>query len=127
MPKPIGEYFVDAGLLEPAQVEEVLVEQRVTGRRFGDIVVARGWLQRQTIEYWVKNVIIPHRRAMEQSQPPATPKPPVQRVPSLPRVKPPEETLIIGTESVSVPPQPLPKVTDAQHQETLILEWKDLG
>ncbi|MEN9207188.1 MAG: hypothetical protein Q6L50_10755 [Gloeomargarita sp. GMQP_bins_120] len=47
MPKPIGEYFVDAGLLEPAQVEEVLVEQRVTGRRFGDIVVARGWLQRQ--------------------------------------------------------------------------------
>ncbi|MEN9254053.1 MAG: hypothetical protein Q6K26_04130 [Gloeomargarita sp. SZTDM-1c_bins_89] len=45
----------------------------------------------------------------------------------MPRVKPPEETLIIGTESVSVPPQPLPKVTDAQHQETLILEWKDLG
>ncbi|MCS6782364.1 MAG: hypothetical protein RMI89_01050 [Gloeomargarita sp. SKYBB_i_bin120] len=128
MAKPIGEYLVEAGLLDQSQVEEALAEQRVTGNRFGDIVVARGWLQRQTIEYWMKNVIIPHRRATQPPQPSAGAKfqrkPPAP--PPLPRVKPPEETLIIGMESVSVPPQPLPKVSDPQHQETLILDWKDL-
>ncbi|MCS7031638.1 MAG: hypothetical protein NZL92_08925 [Gloeomargarita sp. SKYG116] len=128
MTKPIGEYLVDAGLLEQSQVEEALAEQRVTGRRFGDIVVSRGWLQPQTIEYWMKNVIIPHRRATQRSQSGSGQK--TQRQvpppPPLPRVKPPEETLIIGTESASIPPEPLPPVKDAHNQETLILEWKDL-
>ena len=51
--------------------------------------------------------------------------------PPLPRVKPPEETLVIGVEQISIPPQvtppePLPKVKNIQNQETLILEIKDL-
>ncbi|WP_448381123.1 hypothetical protein [Gloeomargarita sp.] len=123
MGKPIGEYLVEAGLLEQSQVDLALAEQRRTGKRFGDIIVAHGWLQRQTIEYWMKNVIIPHRQLTTPPQPAASPN---QRRPR----KPPEETLVIGWEQTSVPPQtppsnpPQPK--DIHHQETLILEYKDL-
>ena len=135
MGKPIGEYLVEAGLLEQSQVEIALQEQRRTGRKLGEIIVEHGWLQAQTIEYWMKNVIIPHRRITQPPQPkPVTnqvspPKPPVP--PLLPRVKPPEETLVIGVEQISIPPQvkppePPPKTQNIQHQETLILEIKDL-
>jgi hypothetical protein len=135
MGKPIGEYLVEAGLLEQSQVEIALQEQRRTGRKLGEIIVEHGWLQAQTIEYWMKNVIIPHRRITQPPQPkPVTnqvfpPKPPVP--PPLPRVKPPEETLVIGVEQISIPPQvtppePAPKVKNIQNQETLILELKDL-
>ncbi|MEN9214755.1 MAG: hypothetical protein Q6J18_07315 [Gloeomargarita sp. DG02_3_bins_56] len=133
MVKPIGEYLVEAGLLEQSQVEAALAEQRRTGRKLGEIIVEHGWLQAQTIEYWMKNVIIPHRRITYPPQPASpTSQPQVfPNKPPLPRVKPPEATLVIGVEQISIPPQtapsppPTPK-KDIQHQETLILERKDL-
>ncbi|APB32886.1 hypothetical protein GlitD10_0572 [Gloeomargarita lithophora Alchichica-D10] len=137
MGKPMGEYLVEAGLLEPSQIEVALREQRQTGRKLGEIIVEHGWLQAQTIEYWMKNVIIPHRKVTTPPQVP-TPapknpafhrKPPAP--PPLPRMKPPEDTLVIGFEQTSIPPQavpaePPPKRKNIQHQETLILERKDL-
>jgi hypothetical protein len=137
MGKPIGEYLVEAGLLEQSQVEVALQEQRRTGRKLGEIIVEHGWLQAQTIEYWMKNVIIPHRK-VTQPPPASSPAPKSQILPRkppapppLPRVKPPEDTLVIGFEQTSippqaVPPQPPPRVQNIQHQETLILERKDL-
>ncbi len=127
MDKPIGEYLVEAGLLEQSQVDVALQEQRVTGRKLGEIIVEHGWLQAQTIEYWMKNVIIPHRRI---TQPPSASKPQPPVPPPLPRVKPPEETLVIGFEQISVPPQvappePPPPPKHIQQQETLILERKE--
>lgn len=60
--KRIGSYFVEAGLLTPDQVSVILNDQQATGMRFGEIVVARGWLKEQTIEWVVMKVVEPERR-----------------------------------------------------------------
>ena len=123
MGKTIGKYLVEAGLLEQSQVDLALAEQQRTGQRLGDIIVAHGWLKRQTVEYWMKNVIIPHRRLTTPPQSAASPN-------QLRPRKPPEETLVIGWEQTSVPPQtppsqpPQPK--DIHYRGTLILKRKDL-
>ncbi|MGB8701693.1 MAG: hypothetical protein WCD18_19940 [Thermosynechococcaceae cyanobacterium] len=55
--KRLGSYLIDAGLLTPAQVDVVLSDQSSTGMRFGDIVVERGWVKLQTIEYICRKII----------------------------------------------------------------------
>lgn len=62
--KPIGSYLVEAGLLTKLQVNMALEEQRVTGMRFGEIVVKRDWLSQQDIDELMKNVILPERSAL---------------------------------------------------------------
>jgi len=61
--KPIGSYLVEAGLLTQAHVDVALVDQAATGMRFGDILVLRGWIKEQTIEYLMKKIIVPEREA----------------------------------------------------------------
>lgn len=55
--KRLGSYLIDAGLLSPSQVEVALSDQASTGLRFGDIVVERGWVRQQTIEYLYRKII----------------------------------------------------------------------
>jgi hypothetical protein len=55
--KRLGGYLVDAGLLTEAQVDVALCDQAATGMRFGDILVERGWVRRQTIEYFAQKII----------------------------------------------------------------------
>jgi hypothetical protein len=55
--KRLGGYLVDAGLLSEGQVDVALHDQQATGMRFGDIIVERGWISRQTIEYFTNKVI----------------------------------------------------------------------
>lgn len=59
--KRIGSYLMDAGLLSSAQVDVVLSDQELTGMRFGEILVSRGWLKSQTIEFLFQHVILPQR------------------------------------------------------------------
>lgn len=59
--KRIGSYLMDAGLLSPAQIDVVLSDQELTGMRFGEILVSRGWLKSQTIEFLFQHVILPQR------------------------------------------------------------------
>ena len=59
--KRIGSYLVDAGLLSLAQVEVVLSDQDSTEMQFGEILVSRGWLKSQTVEFLFQNVILPQR------------------------------------------------------------------
>jgi hypothetical protein len=59
--KPIGAYLVEAGLLTDAQVGVALADQSTTFLPFGEIVVTRGWVKEQTIEYLMQKVIIPER------------------------------------------------------------------
>ncbi|NCJ05902.1 hypothetical protein GS597_05120 [Synechococcales cyanobacterium C] len=66
--KPIGDYFVDAGLLSPAQIEVILKDQASTGMRFGEIIVMRGWLKAQTIEFVMENVVMPQRLTLQKQQ-----------------------------------------------------------
>jgi hypothetical protein len=74
--KCIGNYLVEAGLLSTAQVDVILLDQASTGLRFGEIVVSRGWLKEQTIEYLMKHLIAP------QQSTPTTPHVAVEELPS---------------------------------------------
>jgi hypothetical protein len=55
--KRLGGYLIDAGLLTPSQVDVALNDQESTGMRFGDIIVERGWVKEQTIEYLHRKII----------------------------------------------------------------------
>lgn len=59
--RPIGTYLVEAGLLTDAQVGVALADQNVTALPFGEIVVARGWVKEQTVEFIMERVIKPER------------------------------------------------------------------
>ncbi|WP_404787309.1 hypothetical protein [Altericista sp. CCNU0014] len=65
--KPIGAYLVEAGLLSDAQVGVALADQSVTSMPFGEILVTRGWIKAQTIEYLMQKIIIPERVAEKSS------------------------------------------------------------
>ncbi|NJO77752.1 MAG: hypothetical protein HC827_03970 [Cyanobacteria bacterium RM1_2_2] len=67
-PKKIGCYLVDAGLLTAAQISVALNDQQSTGMRFGEIVVARGWLKEQTVEWIMSKVVEPERQAIHRHQ-----------------------------------------------------------
>jgi hypothetical protein len=62
--KYIGNYLVEAGLISPAQVNLILSDQATTKMRFGEIVVSRGWLKTQTIEFLMAHVILPRQSAL---------------------------------------------------------------
>ncbi len=81
--KCIGNYLVEAGLLSSAQVEVVLSDQSATGMRFGEIVVSRGWLKEQTIEYLMTNLILPQQVGQASVTSP-TPSPEPSPLPDLP-------------------------------------------
>lgn len=67
-PKRLGGYLVEAGLLTPAQVDVVLNDQKITGMRFGEILAARGWVKQQTVEYLMRKVVLPEKKALQQQR-----------------------------------------------------------
>ncbi|WP_416667575.1 hypothetical protein [Egbenema bharatensis] len=76
--KRLGGYLVEAGLLTPDQVSVILNDQQSTGMRFGEIVVARGWVKEQTIEWIVKKVVEPERHGFQKTVAAAQPAQPAQ-------------------------------------------------
>ncbi len=68
--KRLGNYLVEAELVTPAQIEVALADQRATGSRLGDILVARGWVKPGTIEFIMEKVVVPERTG-HRSAPPA--------------------------------------------------------
>jgi hypothetical protein len=62
--KYIGNYLVEAGLISSAQVSLILSDQATTKMRFGEIVVNRGWLKTQTIEFLMAHVVLPKQNAL---------------------------------------------------------------
>jgi hypothetical protein len=71
--KPLGSYLVDAGLLSGDQIKVILADQQATGMRFGEIAVARGWVKEQTVEWIIRKVIEPERKALQQRLAQSTP------------------------------------------------------
>ena len=61
--KLIGSYLIEAGLITQAHIDVALADQEATGVRFGDILVIRGWITEQTIEYLMEKIISPEREA----------------------------------------------------------------
>lgn len=67
--KPLGNYLVEAGLLTHAQIAVALQDQKSTGLRFGEVLVARGWLKEQTIEYLMSKIVLPEQQALSRKRP----------------------------------------------------------
>lgn len=59
--KRLGDYLIEAGLLTPAQIEIALADQGATGLRFGEVLIRRGWVKEETIEYLMQKIILPER------------------------------------------------------------------
>lgn len=66
--KRMGSYLVEAGLLTADQINVALNDQQSTGMRFGEIIVARGWLKEQTVEWVMAKVVEPERQQKERQQ-----------------------------------------------------------
>ena len=52
----IGQYFLEARLLTPAQVDDVVAEQKMSNLRFGEVAVLKGYLKQETVRFFIKNL-----------------------------------------------------------------------
>jgi hypothetical protein len=50
----IGQVLLQAGLLTEAQVQVALQDQSYCGVRFGEILVTRGWVKQETVDFLVE-------------------------------------------------------------------------
>lgn len=65
--KRLGSYLVDAGLVTSAQVDVALNDQNfMADMRIGDILVTRGWIKQQTLDYLIEKVVEPEQRQARQ-------------------------------------------------------------
>ena len=60
--QPLGQYLKEAALLNEAQIQEILTEQKRTGRKFGEIAIFKGWVQKRTIEFFL-NYLAPEYKS----------------------------------------------------------------
>ena len=97
-PKRLGSYLLDAGLLNPDQVNVALNDQQATGMRFGEVLVVRGWLKEQTIEWVMKRVVEPERQQRDRQ---TVARPTVARPSSL-------EVLRTAVDQADRPTEPAP-------------------
>ncbi|KAM3096611.1 hypothetical protein ACKFKG_10165 [Phormidesmis sp. 146-35] len=110
-PKRLGAYLVEAGLLTSAQIDVALNDQKIVGdMRFGEVLVARGWIKQQTLDYLIKKIIEPEQRAVKQERP--TPTTPPREHPTIP----PKTNLVEGVNDR----KPLPSV---QQQKDDGVSW----
>ncbi len=65
--KRLGDYLVEAGLLTAAQIEVALADQMTSNLKFGEVLVRRGWIKEETIEYLMAKVIVPERASAAQN------------------------------------------------------------
>jgi hypothetical protein len=63
--KKLGNYLMEAGLLTTAQLEVALADQQITGMRLGEVLVRRGWIKEETVEYLMEKVILPERSSSQ--------------------------------------------------------------
>jgi hypothetical protein len=61
--KRLGAYLIEAGLITPAQVDVALNDQEFMAdeMRFGDVLVARGWIKQQTLDYLMEKIVEPEQ------------------------------------------------------------------
>lgn len=52
--KPIGQYLQAADLLDEYQISEILEAQEQSDLRFGEISVCKGWIQQDTINFFLR-------------------------------------------------------------------------
>ena len=52
--QPIGQYLKQAGLLNESQIQTILKQQRQTKQKFGEMAIAKGWIERKTINFFLR-------------------------------------------------------------------------
>ena len=62
----LTKHLCDAGLLTEAQVGVIHADQATTAMSFSEIVIHRGWLKAQTIDYFMQKLFVPDRNANEK-------------------------------------------------------------
>ncbi|UAJ71670.1 hypothetical protein IQE94_11020 [Synechocystis sp. PCC 7339] len=55
--RPLGYYLQQAYLLQEAQVNLILEEQRKLGIRFGSVAVLKGWVKQKTLDYFLEHLV----------------------------------------------------------------------
>lgn len=71
----IGRYLKRAGLLSAEQVDSILEEQGRTGYKFGALAVLRGWIDQQTLDFFLESLYPQHTSTapfMQRSRPPVS-------------------------------------------------------
>jgi hypothetical protein len=60
--KRLGSYLVDAGLVTLAQIDVALNDQEfMDDMRIGEILVTRGWIKQQTLDFVIDKVVDPEQ------------------------------------------------------------------
>ena len=52
--QPIGQYLKQAALLNESQIQAILREQQQTEQKFGEMAIAKGWIERKTINFFLR-------------------------------------------------------------------------
>lgn len=70
--KRLGDYLVEAGLISEAQIHVALNDQNLAKQqgapmKFGEILATRGWVKQQTIDYFMKKLVMPERRQQAEA------------------------------------------------------------
>lgn len=51
--QPLGQALKGAGILDDEQIQTILTYQSQTGLRFGEIAVRHGWVNQQTVDFFI--------------------------------------------------------------------------
>lgn len=54
----LGQYLKAANLLNDRQIIEILIEQEQVDLRFGEIAIAKGWLNYETIDFFLELTLV---------------------------------------------------------------------
>ena len=52
--QPIGQYLKQAGLLNERQIQTILVAQKQSERKFGELAISKGWIKQATIDFFLR-------------------------------------------------------------------------
>ncbi|MEL6930049.1 MAG: tetratricopeptide repeat protein [Cyanobacteria bacterium J06600_6] len=52
--RPIGQYLKQAALLDEQQIQAILAEQKHSQSKFGELAIAKGWLKRPTLDFFLR-------------------------------------------------------------------------
>ncbi|MFZ9737804.1 MAG: hypothetical protein ACO3EZ_07335 [Prochlorotrichaceae cyanobacterium] len=77
--KYLGDFLVEHGFLSVPQLQVALWDQSQTPEpmRLGEILVLRGWIKRDLLESYIKNIVEPRRQHLHAAPPMANPRIPV--------------------------------------------------
>lgn len=78
--KRLGAYLLEAGLLSPGQIQVADYDRRITGKKFSEIIVDRGWVKQQTIDFLIRRIIVPEQQSLRSAGAFAQPVEPFETV-----------------------------------------------